>query len=202
MNNTFINTVRGSGNFKSESRHIARYNAIDVFGTYDIEVISRQNSAFQISGDDNILPLIKTEVRDKILFIYVDRDTNISPKLRLTIQTSSDRIDRISSQGVNKLTVDRLDNNVFTLIQNGTGKTKLSGKTNSFLGKINGSIYINAKNFYSQQAAIKLLGTSHVDVYASEELKLDILGMGKVNYYGNTKRIIKNILGISSVNRG
>lgn len=202
MNTTFVNTVRGSGNFKSESRNIDRYEAIDVFGTYDIEVISRQNSAFQISGDDNILPLIKTEVRDKTLYIYVDRDTNISPKLRLKIKTSSDRIDKISSQGVNNLTVDRLDNNVFSLLQNGTGNTKLYGKTNKFLIKINGSIYINAINFYSQQVAIKLLGTSQIDVYANEELKLDILGMGKVNYYGDPSRIIKNVLGMSSVNRG
>jgi Putative auto-transporter adhesin, head GIN domain len=202
MNNTFVNTVRGSGNFQTEFRNIDRYNAIDVFGTYDIEVTARQNSAFQISGDDNILPLIKTEVRDKTLFIYVDRHTNISPQLRLKIKTKSDRIDKISTQGVNNLTVDRLDNNVFTLIQNGTGNTKLYGKTNDFLSKIIGSIYINARNFYSQQVAIRLLGTSHIDVYANEELKIDILGMGKVNYYGNPNRIIKNILGISSVNRG
>jgi Putative auto-transporter adhesin, head GIN domain len=202
MNNTFVNTVRGSGNFQTQFRNIDRYDAIDVFGTYDIEVNARQSSAFQISGDDNILPLIKTEVRDKTLFVYVDRHVNISPKLRLKIKTSSDRIEQISTQGVNNLTVDNLDNNAFKLTQNGTGNTKLSGKTNSFLSTINGSIYINARQFYSQQAAIKLLGTSHIDVYANEELKLDILGMGKVNYYGNPHRIIKNVLGMSSVNKG
>jgi Putative auto-transporter adhesin, head GIN domain len=202
MNTTFVNTVRGSGNFKSEFRNIDRYNEIDVFGAYDLEVTARQNSALQISGDDNILPLIKTEVRDKTLLIYVDRDTNISPKLRLKIKTSSDRIDKISSQGVNNLTVNRLDNYMFSLVQNGAGKTKLSGKTNKFLSKINGSIYINARNFYSQQVAIKLLGTSQIDVYVNEELKLDLLGMGKINYYGNPSRIIKNVLGMSSVNRG
>lgn len=195
------NIVEGSGRLKNEVRNLGSYNAIEVFGSYEIEVSSQQVPSFEISGDDNILPLIVTEIRNNILCIYVSRNVNISPRIKLTIRTSSDRIEQISTEGVNNLKVFQIGDRTFNLKQLGTGKTELFGQTDNLAIDINGTVNVNARDLYSQQTTVKLLGTSTVDVRVSNELNVNIIGMGTINYYGNPSRISKQILGMGSLKK-
>src|SRR5690242_17888397 len=61
--------IAGSGVRKTEKRELKSFNAIDTTGAYEIAVTCQQPAGFEIEADDNILPLIKTEVRDGILFL-------------------------------------------------------------------------------------------------------------------------------------
>jgi hypothetical protein len=193
------NTVRGNGILKTDIRNVSEYTSINIFGSYELEIVSQQKPFLQISGDENILPLIKTEVQGKALSIYVQPNTNIAPKIKLKVQTSSYYIEQIASQGANKLKIDRLNNQNFNLSQNGTGKTEILGKTKRFYLNLNGATKVNAIKFCSQQATVKLLGTAHIDTYTTEDLKIEIMGIGSVNYYGNPRRINKSVLGLGSV---
>src|ERR1051325_2705224 len=60
--------LAGSGNRKSEKRELKSFNAIDTSGAYDVNVTCQQPASFEIEGYANILPLIKTEVRNGVLF--------------------------------------------------------------------------------------------------------------------------------------
>ncbi|MGL5878176.1 MAG: GIN domain-containing protein, partial [Xenococcaceae cyanobacterium] len=180
---------------------LGSYNAIEVFGSYELEVSSQHLPSFQISGDDNILPLIITEVRNNILYIRVTNNVGISPRIKLKIRTSSDRIEKISTDGVNSLKVFQIGDRTFNLKQLGTGKTEIFGQTNNLAIDINGTVTVNSQNLFSQQASVKLLGTATVNVHAYEQLSVQILGVGTVNYYGNPSQINKQILGIGSLNK-
>ncbi len=195
------NIVEGSGRFKNEVRNLGSYNAIEVFGSYELEVSSQHPPSFEISGDDNILPLIITEVRNNILYIRVTNNVGISPRIKLKIRTSSDRIEKISTDGLNSLKVFQIGDRTFNLKQLGTGKTELFGQTNNLALYINGTINVNARDLYSQQSTVKLLGTATVNVHAYKQLSVQILGVGTVNYYGNPSQINKQILGIGSLNK-
>src|SRR5438552_11800544 len=61
--------IAGSGVRKTEKRDLKSFNAIDTTGAYEIDVTCQKPASFEIEADDNILPLIKTEVRDGILFV-------------------------------------------------------------------------------------------------------------------------------------
>src|SRR5947207_11580243 len=79
--------IAGSGVRKTEKRELKSFNAIDTAGAYELDVTCQKPASFEIEADDNILPLIKTEVRDGILFVSNDQQYHSSTptKLRMTL---------------------------------------------------------------------------------------------------------------------
>src|SRR5712691_10195429 len=61
--------VHGSGVRKTEKRELAPFKAIETRGAFDVEVTCQKSASFEVEGDDNLLPLIQTEVRDGVLHV-------------------------------------------------------------------------------------------------------------------------------------
>src|SRR5260370_35943501 len=61
--------VQGSGVRKTEKRDLAAFKSIETQGAYEVEITCQKPRSFEIEADDNILPLIQTEVRDGVLFV-------------------------------------------------------------------------------------------------------------------------------------
>src|SRR6266403_6023012 len=81
----FNRGIAGSGVRKTEKRDLKSFNAIDTTGAYEIDVTCQKPASFEIEADDNILPLIKTEVRDGILFVTSEQRISPSRAVRLRI---------------------------------------------------------------------------------------------------------------------
>ena len=79
--------VVGSGNTTTETRKLAEFDAIDLRISGDAHVTIGKQTPFEITGDDNILPLIKTEVHERRLVISAERNfkTKHSPDLKITV---------------------------------------------------------------------------------------------------------------------
>src|ERR1041385_676738 len=81
--------IAGSGVRKTEKRELKSFSAIDTTGAYEIHIACQKPASFEIEADDNILPLIKTEVRDGILFVNSDERYHTSkPVIRSEEHTS------------------------------------------------------------------------------------------------------------------
>lgn len=59
--------VKGSGIAKTETRSLGSFNALDVEYAGAIAVRSQEQQSLEISGDDNIIPFITTEVKNGTL---------------------------------------------------------------------------------------------------------------------------------------
>src|ERR1044071_1212535 len=70
--------ITGSGNRKTEKRDLKSFKAIETKGAYEIDVRCQKPATFEIEADDNILPLIKTEVHDGVLTVGNDETYNSS----------------------------------------------------------------------------------------------------------------------------
>ena len=62
-----IGGVRGSGVRKTEKRDLPSFTAIETIGAFEVQVNCQKPASFEIEADDNILPLIQTEVRNGVL---------------------------------------------------------------------------------------------------------------------------------------
>src|SRR5581483_1904312 len=69
-----INKVQGSGTAKTEKRDVARFTAIEANFHGVINVAAQAPASLSISGDDNIVSLITTEVKNGTLYIKSDKD--------------------------------------------------------------------------------------------------------------------------------
>ena len=80
--------IAGSGNRKTEKRELKSFSGIDTYGAFEVNIICQKPAGLEIEADDNILPLIKTEVRDGILYVTNTQEYHASksPTLRMSSQ--------------------------------------------------------------------------------------------------------------------
>ena len=64
--------LSGSGKSKLEKRSLAGFKSVNVSGAYDVEIAVQKEPGLEMEGDDNLLPRVRTEVKDGVLSIYND----------------------------------------------------------------------------------------------------------------------------------
>ena len=139
-----------------------------------------------ILGDDNIVPLIVTKVKDDVLYISSEQEFETRAESVLTIHVQ--RLDTLSFQGVGDMRVDKLDNKVFHYDFSGVGSCTLTGKVNNFIMDMNGVGSVNAKELIANIVNANVNGMGSAVVYASDSLHAAVNGIGALTYYGNPKK--------------
>lgn len=191
--------VQGSGNRKTEKRNLPAFKAIDTTGAYEVEVTCQKPASFEIETDDNILPLIKTEVRDGVL--YVTSEESYNPSRAVALRISLPELTAVSSRGAGQILVQDAKSDDLKIDSNGAASIKANGKVKSTAISSSGAGEIDASRLQAEKARVTVAGAASVNVYASEQLDVTISGVGKVNYSGNPKIVNKQVSGFGSVNK-
>src|SRR4051794_16015332 len=72
--------VRGSGNLKAETRDVPDFDAVAVGAGIRATITIGPRKPIRIEGDDNVLPLVQTTVRDGVLKVEFETHESISAK--------------------------------------------------------------------------------------------------------------------------
>jgi hypothetical protein len=191
--------VRGSGNRKTEKRELPSFKAVDTTGAYDVEVICQKPASFEIEADDNILPLIKTEVRDGVLYVSNQQRYNSAKAVALRINLPE--LIAVSSRGAGEITVQDASGDNLKIESTGAASIKATGKVKSATISSTGAGDIDAGRLQSEKARVTVNGAASVNVCVTEQLDVSVSGVGSVSYSGNPKTVNKSVSGIGSVNK-
>jgi hypothetical protein len=192
----FSKGIKGSGVRKTEKRDLAPFTAIETEGAYEVTVTCQKAQSFEIEADDNILPLIKTEVRDGVLRVRGERyQSSKLVSLKITVPS----LERLSGTGAGDLRVSGLKNDKFEIHATGATNVSASGDTGSVEISTTGAGSVDTHSLHAVKAKITAVGASSVQVYASEQLDVSIAGAGEVTYSGNPKTVNKSVAGAGSV---
>ena len=82
-----FNKVSGSGAMKLDKRSVPAFKSVDISGAYEVEIVAQKEQSVEIEGDDNLLPLIKTEVKNGVLEITAPVAAAALPR-RIEIRTT------------------------------------------------------------------------------------------------------------------
>ena len=66
-----LNAVKGSGTLASEVRQVAEFTEVELAGSADVEVTVGGEQKVVVEADDNILPLVETNVVNGRLVIRI-----------------------------------------------------------------------------------------------------------------------------------
>ena len=77
--------VHGSGNVATDKRDLSGFRAVDVGGVFQVEITAQKDFAIEVEADDNLLPLIKTEVVDGVLKIETKQRIKSSNPIRVRV---------------------------------------------------------------------------------------------------------------------
>lgn len=164
--------VNGSGNVLKEKRATGTFNSISTEGAFDIEIVCQKPQSLEIEGDDNILPLISTEVSNSVLRIRSLRGYSVSQPISLKIFLPD--LVAVSASGAGKLVVTGLKNEKFEIDANGAPTIRASGDTKILSIDANGAGKIDTHNLRAANVQVDSKGVANVRVYASQQLDVTV----------------------------
>jgi hypothetical protein len=188
--------VHGSGVRKTEKRDLPPFNAIETSGAFEVQVNCQQPASFELEADDNLLPLVQTEVRDGVLRVTTTKGYTSSGGILLRI-TVPDLVS-VKSTGAGKFNIANVKNDKFEIRSTGAATVVASGQSKSVTISSTGAGKIDAHDLRADDADVNVTGAAGVDVYATDELDVTVSGAGRVTYSGNPK-VNKKVNGAGQV---
>ncbi len=189
--------VKGAGHTAVETRDLTGFRAVDVGGIFNVEITAQKGFGVEIEADDNLIGLVRTEVRDGVL--YIKTEEKISPRSKLRIRISAPDLDRLDVSGAAKVNVTGLKSSEFTLDSSGASKITLAGESTKLNVDVSGATKIDAGNLIAENASVDASGASRVMVNVSGELRAEASGASKISYTGSPKNVIEKSSGAGKV---
>src|SRR5262249_55157616 len=119
--------VKGSGNRKTEKRELAAFKSVEASGAFQVTIVCQQPQSFEIEGDDNILAIIKTDVKDGNLRIHSDTQYNTSRPIAVRINIAN--LEKFTSAGAGDIHISGVKNDQLVVSNTGAANIEASGQT-------------------------------------------------------------------------
>jgi hypothetical protein len=194
-----LSGTKGSGNVIHESRDISGFNAVDVSSVFQVEITAQKDFALEIEADDNLMPLINTDVDGDVL--RIGTDSKVSPSSPIRVHIYAPDIDNLEVSGAANVVLNDIDNEALAVDSSGASKVKIAGETAKLTVDVSGATRVDAEELNAGEAAVDASGASHVNVNVSGSLRTDASGASKIVYLGDPSSIERNTSGAGSVSR-
>ena len=192
--------VKGNGVEKTVERKVSNINILEVSGPITVNVSSNAiKQHVKITGDENILALISTVSQGNQLNIYPERQ--VCTDLNITIDISVGDIVALIAAGSGDITVKGINSRKFSVVLNASGSVELEGHATLLEAEISGQGDLDARTLKTKGTTMYVSGSGFSNVHVSETLYVDMVGSGDINYFGNPKEVVKEIVGIGTLNR-
>jgi hypothetical protein len=215
--------VFGSGQVISEPRQVSGFSAVSLSGVGLLTIAQGETESLTVEAEDNLMPLIKTQVKEGTLFILVDKDgryASMVPTRSINYHLIVKELNRIDLSGAGNVESDNLKNdrmqvnisgagNVrikqlqatdITTRLSGAGSMDVAGNVVSQAAEINGVGNYHADGLNSQRAQVSVSGAGGAVLWTQDNLAVTISGAGSVGYYGAPK-VAQRIAGVGSVHK-
>lgn len=190
--------VAGSGNRQKQKRDVPTFSSLTTDGAFEIDIVAQQPLSLEIEADDNILPLVSTEVSNNVLHIRNLRGYSVSEPVSLKISVPN--LEGISSNGAGTIDISGLKNEKFEIDVNGAPTIKAAGETKLVDIDTNGAAKIDTHRLRAAQAIVDSKGVSKVEVHAADKLDVTVSGPSHVIYIGDPV-VNKTVNGPGSVQK-
>ncbi len=190
--------IIGSGVAKTEVRPVGDFDEIELHGQGSIELSIGLLLPLEVTADDNILPLIKTDLRGRRLVVQIEGSirTEVGVVLRATVPD----IKVVSCEGAAMVDLQGVQNEDLLIEVNGAGAVVADGTTDNLTVSTKGAGHIEVGELQARNVDITVTGTGSVVTHATDKLKVDITGAGVVRYSGDPE-LQKSVRGIGVVTR-
>lgn len=190
--------IKGSGVILEQTRNLPAFDAVEFHHAGELEIVVGRNTPLKIRSDDNVVPLIESEVRDRRLIIRcpkpVRSDTKTTYLLGVEHLTALDIRGAVTKLLIKGINGPQLDARISGVVSEGA----LSGQLEHFQLAVSGSANLVARELLSQKASVVVSGVGTIDLNCEKSLDVVISGSASVTYAGKPE-LTKVISGNGSV---
>jgi hypothetical protein len=190
--------VVGSGRIQSEARPVAGFDAVRLVGAGTLAITQGSAERLTVETDENVLPLVGSEVRGGTLVLGPQRSPAISWPIRyaLTVQ----RLSRIEIDGAGEVSALEVRTGALSVDLRGAATVTVGGQADAQRVTIAGAGTYQASGLATRETVVEINGAGTALVNASERLRAVVNGVGTVEYVGDPS-VERTINGLGTVKR-
>jgi len=212
----FMDGVDGNGNVVKETRSVSSFDAIKIGGAFEVILSQGSSEGLVVEADENLMELIRTEVRggtlvvdteenirnSKSLNIYITFKELSKLKLSGAVEVKSDetlKFDDLEFEGSGASEIDLdLELNRLECNFSGASEIDLRGKAKYCSIDNSGASELNAYDFVVAEYNIEISGAGDAKIHCTDVLKARISGAASIRYQGNPK-VDSHVSGAGSI---
>lgn len=185
--------VGGSGTKATQMRTVPTFAAVELAGANDVTIHVGARQSVTVSGDDNLIPLVTTDVDGGTLVVGADRDfSTVTP---MSVEVGVPKLDAASLTGAGTVTVDGVRSATFEARLGGNGVLRVSGAAVRVDAKLAGSGDLRLDALVARDATAVVTGSGRLMVHATRSLDAAISGTGEILYSGTPTEVTRSITG-------
>jgi Putative auto-transporter adhesin, head GIN domain len=207
--------IRGSGVAGTERRSVEPFDAVSVAGDFAVSIRVAPETSVSLTGDDNLLPIVRTEVRDGTLHIEATRLYSARRGIQVSLTTPALRA--VSVSGSSNVAARRFRAGSFRASVSGSGNllaegdadsldvsvsgsadVMLAGGADQVTAAVSGSGDLHLLELRARTADVSVSGSGSAALLATERLNASVSGSGEVRYAG-TPRVTRRVTGSGTV---
>jgi hypothetical protein len=207
--------LQGSGAVGTERREVEPFDAVSVEGDFGVQILVAPETSVTVTGDDNLLPIVRTEVRNGTLHVEAARSYSTRRGIRISLTTPSLRAVALSGSssatargfraesfraavaGSSTLMAEGQARSLDVALS-GSGDAMVSGSADRVTASVSGSGDLHMLQLQARAAEVSVSGSGSAVLQATEELTAAVSGSGEVRYAG-TPRVTSRVTGSGSV---
>ena len=185
--------VEGSGRIVRQNRAVAPFLRIETFGAEQVEVRFGPRPSLVIAADDNILPLLTSEVRNGTLKLESRGSYRMRGPIKVWITTPN--LEDYKTFGSGGVTIHQVNNPRLSLGVFGSSSIQATGRTGTLDVAIHGSGSARLAGLAAGNAKVGIYGSGEALVRTSGRLNASVFGSGNVRYVGQPQDVQRQRFG-------
>ncbi len=199
--------VSGSGNVITENRPVSGFGRVRLEIPANLDIQQGSAEALSVSGEDNLLPLLITDVSGGELVIKFKPFTSARPTRPIEINLTVKNLDALALSSSGNVTVHPITTGDFHLGLSSSGKVEIEeiqadqitvdvsssgeilvkGTANRLDLNITSSGSFDAGDLQVQDAQVRVSSSGEATIWVVENLDVNITSSGNIAYYGNPR---------------
>ena len=187
-----------------ETRSVAPFTTISNSGPVNLHIEVGKAQSVRVSGSDDLVSDLQTEVVGNELKLHMRRDTTNFNRHRdeLNVTITMPQLTAFTMGGAGETTITHMSGDSLDVRFGGAGSLKADGTVRNLTMHVGGVGSIDTRELHAETATVNVGGVGSVKVWASARLDASLGGVGSLTYYGDPKTVNTNGGGLGSISKG
>ena len=186
-----------------QTRTVAPFSTVSNSGPVSVHIEVGKAQTVSVSGNDELVADLQTEVVGNELRLHMKRDTTTfnshHDSLRVTI--TMPQLTAFSMAGAGEIVVTHMSGDSLDVSFAGAGTFKADGSVKNLKLNVGGVGSIDTRELHADNANVNVGGVGSVKVWAGTRLDAAVGGVGSLTYYGDPKTVNTNGGGLGSISK-
>ena len=193
-----VGVVEGSGVRISEVRRLAAFDTIELGGSNTVVIDVGPTQSVVVSGDDNIVRRVTTEVWSGRLVI-ANEAGSFETRTPLTVHVTVPMLKAVALNGSGSIDLHGVDVPKLDLTLPGSGTLTADGSASQVHVVVSGSGTVELRQLRAADVRAVVSGSGSIFVTATRSLEATVSGSGSVIYTGSPRHVERHVTGSGSI---